>query len=269
MNSEIVIVTTYKREELLWICLEAIRREDEQIPIFVFSDRAAESDDLRAATKAFHAGMMIRRNHHFYGNSWNLLDACEAVCETNQFDIVHLIEDDTLIHPGYMKWAREQLGWEYLTDPKEPTYAAVCGRIPSPHIPNWYESPCASWNAKYLKEAIAHVVPEYFSENRDKMQDVLDTVVFPKSKYLKGGAEQDGFFLRCIEHHKWRTCFPPKPLATHLGWFGYNCPPGRERPTGGLVDRVAQCRAMLKDVQKRKEYFGHRITEQEMEGVVL
>jgi hypothetical protein len=144
--------------------------------------------------------------------------------------------------------------------------ACVCGRIGSPHITDWYESPCASWRGEYLAKAISHVLPEYFSDDRLKMQRVLDEQMFPNSKYKRGGAEQDGFFLRCIEHYKWKTRFPNKPLATHLGWYGYNSPPLREKPPGGFAERIQHCRAMLANREERKKLFGGRITESEWAG---
>ena len=101
---------------------------------------------------------------------------------------------------------------------------------------------------------------------REKMQHVLDTIVFPQSKYLKGGAEQDGFFLRCLEHHGWKTKFPPKPLATHLGYRGYNSPPGRNVPRGTLEERVQWVRELATNRQLRSDWFGQRITEEEMGG---
>ena len=259
MRNDVVLVTTFDRDELLFLCLEAIRRDDETIPIQVFSDRNHWSDDCQRMCETLGALAVRRWNHSFYGNSWNLLMGCEYIIGTcPAAEIVHLIEDDTIIHKGYLSWAREQL--------KSGEYAAVCGRIGSPHIENWYEAPCASWKADRLALCLEHVVPAYFSPSREEMQRVLDEEMFPDSKYKRGGAEQDGFFLRCIEHHKWKTKFPPTPLASHIGWWGYNQPPGRDRPAGSFVDRVAQCRALLTNRERRKELFGHRITESEMMG---
>jgi hypothetical protein len=247
------------RDELLYLCLEAIRRDDETIPTQVFSDRDCWSDDAQEMCVKFAALAVCRWRHSFYGNSWNLLKACKYILELcPSAEIIHLIEDDTIIHKGYLAWAREQL--------KSGEYAAVCGRIGSPHITHWYESPCASWNAEKLRHCLEHVVPRYFSPSREEMGKVLDEQMFPNSKYKKGGFEQDGMLLRCIEFHGWKTRFPPIPLATHLGWWGPNCPPGRERPTGSFEDRVAQCRAMLTNRERRKELFGHRITDAEMSG---
>src|SRR4029077_8769279 len=115
-------------------------------------------------------------------------------------------------------------------------------------------------------EALARVVPEYHASDRLDMLKALDQQMFPHSKYKRGGAEQDGFFLRCIEHCGWKSKFPTTPLATHLGWDGYNSPPLREKPQGPLVDRVRQCRAMLENREERKKLFGHRITDSEWQG---
>jgi hypothetical protein len=283
--SEIIVVTTFQREELLFLSLEAIRREDSEIRIAVASDRGQTSDDLNHICDLFRAELTVAGDSHSYGNSFNLMTALRCALngtfavDLEHLRIVHCIEDDTILHPGYFSWARQQLAQtvdfsiasQFKDMPigmrSHALYAAVCGRIGSPHIPNWYESPCASWNADYLRIALNHLIPEYFAPTREEMQRMLDEKMFPNSKYKKGGAEQDGFFLRCIEHHKWQTKFPPKPLATHLGWYGYNSPPARERPTGNLEQRVEQCRAMLRDAEKRKFLFGHRITDAEISGM--
>jgi hypothetical protein len=258
--SEIVIVPTFNREELLYLCLEAIRREDSLVPISVYSDRGATSEDLVTTCVQFESLCNIRTKHNLYGNSFNLISACrnEINSVNGDIKIVHLIEDDTIIHRGYFSWVREQLATKQ--------YAAVCGRIDSPHLPNWMESPAISWDAECLAVALGHFIPEYFTQTRNEMQRVLDEVMFPNSKYRHGGAEQDGAFLRVIEFYGWKTKFPATPLATHLGWWGYNSPPGREKPSGSFVDRVAQCRAMLMNREQRKHLFGHRITDAEMSG---
>jgi hypothetical protein len=275
MTPELVVVTTYVREELLYLCLEAIRREDYHIPVFVFSDRGADSPELSVTCSVFRAELIIRPAHSRYGNSWNTITACEWAVSSiwRDLGIVHLIEDDTIIHPGYFRWARQQLALDLRVSPFQIThgdlrfrYAAVCGRIASPHIPNWYESPCASWNAGHMTVALKHVIPEYLADTREEMQIVLDERIFPGSQWKKGGAEQDGFFLRCIEHGGWKTKFPPIPLATHLGWWGYNSPPLRPKPAGSFNDRIEACRAMFANVAQRKEWFGHRITDAELSG---
>ena len=268
--NEIVIVPSYKREELLWLCLEAIRREDANIRIVVFSDRGAGSGELSECVLNWVARLIIRPNHAHYGNSYNLLEACRWATRELEEEfppqIIHLIEDDTIIHKGYFAWAREKLRFAPFPG-YGPVYAAVCGRMGSSHISNWYESPCASWNADCLRQALTHVIPEYFGRTREEMQTVLDTKMFPNSRYKRGGAEQDGFFLRCIEAHGWKTLFPPKPLASHVGWWGYNCPPLRKGPAGTFEERIAACRMMLKNRDERIKLFGYDVTLKEMEAM--
>jgi hypothetical protein len=74
---EICIVTTFNREELLWLCLEGIRANDPDVRICVFSDRASNGKDLQETLNRFSALSVIREPHNFYGNSWNLLQACK------------------------------------------------------------------------------------------------------------------------------------------------------------------------------------------------
>ena len=297
-TKELCFVQSFRREELFYLCVEAIRREDSEIPIIAMHDRGPGNKDFEDTCGRFNCINSFRQPHTFYGNSYALLDSLSSILTSwspyilpvtpSQFGwytpwrdplpiprtspsgfscIVHCVEEDTIIHPGYLSWAREKLS-EVTGFPGQPIdkYAAVCGRIGSPHIPNWYESPCASWNADCLRIALSHIVPEYFSPDRLVMQKVLDEKIFPNSKYKKGGAEQDGFFLRCIEHHGWKTCFPPKPLATHLGFWGMNCPPSWERPKGSFEERIQFCRDLLKDKERRNNIFGHGITAKEWEG---
>jgi|SRR5579859_958346 len=259
---EICIVPTWERDELLFLCLEAIRKADPRVTIAVFSDRGYKSDDLVQICLSANANLFITEPHNYYGNSFNLISGARFAIDT-EYEIVHLIEDDTIIHPNYLEWARRtlEIGDYYRGD----QYAAVCARIPSKHLASWYESPCASWNANYLRKALSHVVPEYFATTRQEMQRVIDTKMFPKSRYARGGAEQDGFFLRCVEHYKWKTRFPEKPLATHLGHYGYNRR-GSAPPEGDLTQRIAFSRELLKNERKRIELFGQDITVKEMAG---
>lgn len=268
---EIVVVTTFERDELLFLCLEAVRKADPRVTIAVFSDRGYKSFDLEQICFQAVANMFVTEPHNYYGNSFNLISGARFALNTD-YEIVHLIEDDTIIHPNYLQWARTELSWlngvfSFSADSIEGTpqkeFAAVCARIPSKHLASWYESPCASWNAEYLKIALSHVVPEYFAPTRQEMQRIVDTKMFPNSRYVRGSCEQDGVFLRCIEFHKWRTLFPPQPLATHLGAWGYNRR-GATPPAGNIEERIAFCRALLKDERRRIELFGEDITKKEM-----
>lgn len=258
---EICIVPTYQREELLWLTLEAIRAQapPTELTVIVFSDRGAWSEELERTKFEFMACTGVVTAHCYYGNSFNVLDACKRMLAVYpEAEIVHLIEDDTILHPGYLTWARGQLG--------SGQFAAVCGHIGNQQD-TWYTSPCASWKADKLAECLKLTPDGYFCETREGMQKALDSSLdFARSKFRYGSAEQDGFFLRCIEYFGWRTKFPEKPLCTHAGFFGYNRNGDTQRPAGDLQERIAYCRVLLANTQRRYELFGTRITDLELAG---
>lgn len=254
--SEIVVVTAHEREELLYLCLEAIHKADEGIPIFVSWDRGA-IDKFKTCEK-FNAAVDGLHPHNSYGNSRNVISAMRRAVDA-KYSFVHCIEDDVVIYPGYFEWARTRI--------VEGKYACALGRIPGDASSTWYESPCVSWNANRLRECLDIIPPGYLeATTREQMQKILDEYPpFKKSRFIYGSAEQDGYFLRCIEHFKWKTAFPDKSFATHGGWWGYN----REMhqgPTGTFEERVAICRKNLNDREFRYRMFGKRITDSEMEG---
>ena len=256
---EICIVPTYQREELLWLCLEAIRAQASamELTVIVFSDRGDWTEDLERTKYAFNACTGVVCEHNYYGNSFNILDACKRMLTVYpEAETIHLIEDDTILHPGYFTWARGKLG--------SGQFAAVCGHIGNEQD-TWYTSPCASWQADKLRQCL-EIIPlgYHYCETREGMQKALDeSPHFAKSKFKYGSAEQDGFLLRCIEKFGWHTKFPDKPLCTHLGSHGYNRPTG-PRPEGNLHERIAWYRKLLIDTRRRYELFGTRITDLEM-----
>jgi hypothetical protein len=92
---------------------------------------------------------------------------------------------------------------------------------------------------------------------------------FSKSKFVYGSAEQDGLFLRCLESLKLKSWYPPYDLASHLGFFSFNYNRDWDlRPQGTFEERIAACRKVLHDREKRTELFGARITENEMGGML-
>lgn len=265
---ETVAVFTYRRDPLLYLCLEAIRREDQQIGVTVYSDRGENSPRLREICKTWGAGLSVNMQPKGHGNSSNIIRGMEASLIGT--DIVHIIEDDTILHgAGWFKWARKILApleGAYTFEHKPSNYAVALARMPGDPPSTWYESPCVSWNSEHLAIALQHIPDGFFAPNRLAMLAVLDAA-FPKSRYRMGSGEQDGFFLRVIELRGWRTAFPPQAFASHLGFYGYNQPVGRTEPPGTFEEQVDFCRKLFRDKERRYELFGQGMTDREMAGM--
>lgn len=262
MTEEVCIVATFGREELLLLSLEAIRKAAPDLTVKVFPDRGSCTRDVLRICREFNCSVHPRPFHRKFGNSYNLLSAMQSVLIIDNPQIVHLVEDDTIVHPDYFLWARNKL----RSDGSD--YAAAYAHCSDTDTrTKWYESPCASWDADHLKKALSAVPDGYFAETREEMKKVL-RAAFPKSKAARSGAgEQDTFFLCCIEAFDWKTVHPKRPLATHLGFWGYNRPPGVSGPTGSFPERVEACRKFLTDKAARGVHFGERITTLELEGM--
>lgn len=259
MANEVCAVFTYQRDELLYLCLEAIRNQGPKIPIMVFADRGHGSQDLFDTVRKFKAGMLSRNYTIGFGNSFNVIEGLRWAVGSG-YQIVHAIEDDTILHAGYFDWARIQLASK--------VYAVTLGRIPADTTSTWYEAPCASWDADCLSQCLEKVPIGYFANTREEMQKIADAA-FPHSRYRYGSCEQDGLFLRCLEFFKWKTAYPEHSFASHIGFFSkdYNRP-WDLRPDGTFEERVAYCRRLLYDRSKRTELFGKAITDREMDGLL-
>ena len=168
---------------------------------------------------------------------------------------VFMVEDDTILHGNYFDWARRMLATG--------RYAAVCGHVGNA-LDTWYTSPCASWRAVNLRQALELVPKGYLeAETREEMQKILDECPeFKRSRFKFGSCEQDGLMLRIIEYFGWKTAFPEKPLCTHLGAWGYNRE-GHTGPDGSFEQRVKACRELLANRERRIELFGKRIVDLE------
>jgi hypothetical protein len=262
---EIIVVLTYKRDPLLYLCLEAIRAQAPDTGLILVSDRDHSSPELEQMAVQFKCDLEKVPDRLDYGNSYavflGLWRGIARIATAGRLseNILHFIEDDTIIHAGWFGWARGAL--------QNQNYAIALGRVPGDPPSTWYESPCVSWNVQRLRECLSLIPSGYCeSKTRDDMLKVLDAA-FPKSRYRLGSAEQDGFFLRAMEYMKLKTAFPPRSFASHLGWYGYNRPPLMKPPSGTFEEQVEECRKVLCDKKRRYELFGQGVTDREMAGM--
>jgi hypothetical protein len=237
---ELVIVPTYKRSDMLFVCLEAIRAAEPDIPLHVFPDRG--TDEI-AICQRFNAVHHLTLQTSYHGNSYNMLSALAWAYEQHP-DTVFVIEDDAIVDPTFFDWCRSALsdksifaacGWTYSPDAFPPCDG------PDIKIP-WYLSVAAAIPFHSLYGIVQHARPEYYGN----MREYLDKAYPASNRRGSMHYEQDGLILRVCESESKRCAWPRRPRATHVGWTGYHMPEGKELH-GTLESRVAVIKLLLKN----------------------
>ena len=232
---DIVIVPTYDRPEMLWVCLEhlAASPDSQEVQIRIVVDAHIGQPpppraDIEAVIEKFpQLSLQIgyRPSHQFHGNSFNVLMAYRDVYNSTDAQYVYLVEDDVMIHPLFFEWHRlqhetQRLGCS-IAVVKEPQY----GR---------YASLGVCFRREVLKVILPHCRVAYFQNMRAYCR-----MHFPPSKT---DCEQDGLFCRLLAGHE--IVWAPTPLAQHVGWYGYHRKRS-VRPTGTLDERYEQVKRGL------------------------
>lgn len=238
---EIVLVPTWKRRDMLYCCLEAIRAAEPDIKIEVFPDRGTEETDLCQWFKATEHKTIP---HTLHGNTYNVMEALKWAYK-HHAELVYVIEDDAIVDPSFFFWCHQALaehpgifaacGWRYSPDALPPCEG------PDVIIP-WYLSVASAIPKRSLYGIVQHARADYYSD----MQGYLDCI-YPQSP-RKGSMhyEQDGLVLRVCEAEGKSCAWPRRPRVTHIGWAGYHMPEGEELK-GTLEERVAIIKLLLKD----------------------
>lgn len=232
-----VVVITFDRDDMLYLCLEAIRKAEPTIPLHVFPDRSL---DQRSICNKFNAVHHFTFSHDWHGNTANMCEAMKWASE-QRFERTFIVEDDAIVDASFFSWCRDTLS-------TKPHSFAACGWQYSPHavisdgpdiqIP-WYLSVCACLPTVSLNKIVQHCKPEYYRD----MKGYLD-YMYPASHY-RGTLhyEQDGMVLRVMESLGQRCVWPRRPRATHIGIHGYHM--GQRRLVGTFEHRVEVLRLMV------------------------
>ncbi len=235
---ECVIIPTFQRSDLLYLCLESIRASQPHIPIDVFPDRGT---DERSLCNKFNAIHHYTWDHRYHGNSANMLEALKWAFH-QRYDRVYVIEDDALVDQTFFPWCRAALD-------RVPAFAA-CGWQYSPNAVKgdgadlqlaWYLSVASCLPLSSLATIVPHANLDYYRD----MQGYCDRT-FVSSAY-RGSAhhEQDGLVMRVCEAQRKRCVWPRRPRALHCGWYGYH--QGDARLDGTLEERVEILRLAVRN----------------------
>jgi len=275
MTTEIVIVPTYKREELLHACLERIRKYEPDIRIEIFPDRGTFADDkFMEAAGGFGATAHTVPQHPYYGNTTNTMEALRLAYEA-EIDRVFYIESDVMVHADFFSWHREM-------QEEFPDIFASMAWVFNRHAPiddslsfqPWYYAVGTCFSRNSLARIAKHATPAYYRDMRGYIQRN-----FPGSHLNSPFGimhfEQDGLIQRVLGEKKGdMTVSAGRARCTHMGFvrsYGdgtnfddYDMILG----PGTFAERCAKLEALIADPYWRAKMFAREVVERE-EGHIL
>lgn len=233
---DIVILPTFDRPEMLWLCLEYLSRSlhSPTVQIRVSVDAhigqpppaRAEIAEVVDKFPELSIQTRYRTPHPYPGNSYNLLMAYRDAYESDASH-VFLIEDDVLIHPDFFVWH-----WVTLL-----TADCSIAVVKEPQFGS-YASLGVGFRRDTLQLILPHCIPAYFQNLRGYCQRV-----FPPSPL---DCEQDGLWGRVLAGRQ--VVWSPEPRAQHVGWYGYHRTRS-VRPVGTLDERFHQVKHVLSTME--------------------
>ena len=244
--NEICIVPTFKRSDMLYVCLQAIRAAEPLLPLHVWADRGTDERDVANRFNAIHHFTIP---HSCHGNSYVMLEAIKWASGQHP-STVFIVEDDAIVSPDFFSWCREALkrpslfaacGWQYSPDALPPADG------PDLLIP-WYLSVAAALPERSLYKIVQHARPEYYGN----MKSYLDSCYPASNRRGSMHYEQDGLVLRVMEAESQVCAWPRRPKAIHVGWRGYHMPEGKDL-VGTLESRVQVIKLLLKNPAMLKQ----------------
>lgn len=231
---DVVIIPTYDRPEMLWLCLEYLARtpEGRTMSIRVVVDAhigqpppsRKEIDTVLEKFPQLSLQVGYRQPHSFHGNSYNVLMAFKEAHEMNA-GYVYLVEDDVLIHPDFFLWHR----WMHSSN-----QGIGC----SIAVKNPGHGAYASLGVCFRRERLAMMLPHCRTAYFQNMRDYCHAH-FPPSPF---DCEQDGLWARVLVGTP--VVWADAPLAQHVGWYGYHRKKS-VRPHGTLDQKFAQVKTTL------------------------
>jgi hypothetical protein len=231
---DLVIIPTYDRPEMLWLCLEyfAACPDAQLVQIWVVVDAHVglppPREEIEAVVEKFPqlpVQIRYRHPHQFHGNSYNVLMAYKEAYETLH-RYVFLVEDDVMIHPDFFAWHR-------VTHSFDGRLGCSIAVVKEPQHSH-YASLGVCFRRDILRLILPHCRPAYFEHMREYCREH-----FPRSRV---DCEQDGLFCRLLATH--RVVYATTPYAQHVGWYGYHRKRS-VRPYGSLEERHAQVKRAL------------------------
>jgi len=267
---EVIIVCTYKRNELLHGCLRRLRGQDGDVPIIVFSDRGEVSKDLIDTCEKFEARLIVQPRHNFHGNSYSAGEALRFAWNCD-YGMVHYVEDDVFVKPDFLRWA-----WGVHSDFDD--IFCSCGWVFNHFMPivdetyfaPWIYIPQFSITWERLGLVLPHLNPLYYGDMWKYIGDnFTDNPINAMHPQAINHFEIDGLLQRILMQNKMQVAWNSIAKVEHLGFGGYNRG-GYEtyeslfEGLSTFEERVARIEEFAADPWWRLQYFDRKIVEREV-----
>jgi hypothetical protein len=242
--SEVVVIPTFARPELLALTLEKLEQAiDAPDDVRIYLDTSTESrvteveyarDTYLPRAQIFHAKPHIK----VASGCWNILTAIKSGYEAGASS-VYLLEEDVQIYPNrFFSWHRKQ------------TALASCGRR------HWdlrwkynhlYTNPGSCLRKPLLDALIPHINAEYFQDTKaycDKYFPPWDVSTL------------DDWLIRRVMRSMSDSLpvYPSSPVCAHIGFRGYGQLDIYANNETDLGKRIERAREILATVDPKGQY---------------
>ncbi|VVB52815.1 Uncharacterised protein [uncultured archaeon] len=241
-SSEVVVMPTYARPEMLALALEALDRTQADVDVRIFADHGANLDEIDYVRDTYYPHAVIfHAAQHIYAPSgmWNILHALKAGYDTGALHI-YIVEEDVLVHPDFFKWHHE-------AQADAGDFIATCGRI-QPRYPDYrlYQNPGSCFRRDKLALVVKHIKDELFADPRGYQDRTFGPM--DESSHL-----DDGLVRRVARQHGLGAKYPETPKCRHIGFAGYNRIHIFQN-RGNIQERIEGLRKMLPTIDPSGRY---------------
>jgi hypothetical protein len=261
----IIVIPTYDRPEMLWLCLEMIARADKPddyhiwvcqdnhlgkpIPFATEVEYVAVLSYFKGVFGSEHFTHVSTPVHDYYGNSYNVLRNIGLTLLVPYVRTVYLIEDDSMVTPDFFRFNE-------VAQEKFRPFVVCNGRI-NRSLNFHINGPDAIDESQPDPSVVVRSAKAYMSWANsfdiEALEGLFDTTPISYAEF-RPGYEQDMFFQNVIRMKKLDSIWPVVPRAYHLGWYSYHR--SGQRPNGTLEERVKFLRQAITDKNTLQQLAG-------------
>lgn len=231
---------------MLALSLEALESsKPAAVNVNIYADDGACLDEIYFVRDTYCPSATIHEvQPHIYAPSgtYNILHSIKAGYETGAA-LVHLIEEDVLVKPGYFEWHQYQMATG--------KYVATCGRKDARYYAKHvdiYTNPGSTLRRDLLEQLIPHINDDYMTRLRDYLNEKLGPP-WPEVSDL-----DDGLIRHAIRKMGGQCKYPDTATVRHIGFHAYNRLAGYTNREGSIEDRIVRLRQMLAEIQPGGRY---------------